>query len=92
MEATTSKRLFWFLKDGIRLDLSKEAHRDMYIQQVLSRGRASDIRELFRIVEPVDFRDSFTRIKRFLPREVQMFWEEWLGNINQPAKKGPSSL
>ena len=83
------KKLFWFLKEGTRFDFSKKDHRDMYIQQVLSRGKIADVQELFRIIEVADFQESFARIRKFLPKEVKRLWEEWLGDINRPAEKDP---
>jgi hypothetical protein len=65
MEIVAQKKLFWFLKEGTRFDLSNKGHRDMYIQQVLSRGRTADVQELFRIVEASDFQESFSRIRNF---------------------------
>jgi len=87
METRVQKELFWFLKEGTKLDLSKKAHRDMYIQQILSKGKTSDVKKLIKEVRSKDFWESFDRIKDFLPKEVKMFWEEWLGDINQSAKK-----
>jgi hypothetical protein len=89
MEIVAQKKLFWFLKEGTRLDLSKKDHRDMYVQQVLSRGKTADVQELFRIIEVADFQESFARIRKFLPKEVKRLWEEWLGDINRPAEKDP---
>lgn len=87
METRVQKELFWFLKEGTKLDLSKKAHRDMYIQQILSKGKTSDVKKLIKEVRSKDFWESFDRIKGFLPKEVKMFWEESLGDINQSAKK-----
>jgi hypothetical protein len=39
-----NKRLFWFLKDDVELDLSNESILDMYIQQVLTYGNTEDIK------------------------------------------------
>jgi hypothetical protein len=39
METVVEKKLFWFLKEGTKLDLSKKTHLDMYIQQILSREK-----------------------------------------------------
>ena len=78
------------MKEGAELDLSNKAHVDLYIKQTLSRGKASDIRRLFGIVNLPDFVESFGRIKNFLPQEVKAFWEEWLGNLN-PSPKEDSS-
>ena len=88
-KAIADKRLFWFLKEGTELDLSNETHLEMYIQQILTRGRTSDIRLLFEIIKPEDFIESFNHIKKYLPQEVRKFWEEGLGDINRPSKKDP---
>ena len=87
MKVTAEKRLFWFVKEGTEFDLSKENDIDMYIQQILTRGRTSDVKNLLKIINPSDFVKSFERIKIFLPKEVRMFWEDWLEDINNPAKK-----
>jgi hypothetical protein len=87
VKTNAEKRLFWFLKEGAELDLSNKAHLDLYIKQTLSKGKASDIKRLFGIVNLPDFIESFSRIRRFLPKEVRAFWEEWLGNLNQSPRK-----
>lgn len=43
MKTVVDKRLFWFLKEGAELDLSKKSQLDMYVQQTLLRGKTSDI-------------------------------------------------
>jgi hypothetical protein len=92
MKTVTEKRLFWFLKEGTELDLSDKTQLDMYIQQVLTRGKTSDIRKLFSIITPSVFYDSFTRIKDFLPKEVRRFWEEDIEDSHQSAKKDTHPL
>lgn len=92
MKTLVEKRLFWFLKEGTELDFSNKTHLDMFIQQILTRGRTSDVKNLFRMVDIRDLIQSFNRIKNFLPKEVRTFWEEWLGNINQPTKEDTLSL
>jgi len=87
MKTVVEKRLFWFLKEGTELDLSNKTHLDMYIQQILLRGKSSDVKNLLKTVKPLDFVESFYRIKEFLPQEVKKFWEEALGDINKPTKK-----
>lgn len=82
MAITVQKKLFWFLKEGTELDLSNKGHRDMYVQQVLSRGTAADVQKLFQEMDAADFVDSFRRIKGFLPKEVRRFWEEELGDTH----------
>lgn len=92
MKTIAEKRLFWFLKEGTELDLSNKTHMDMYVQQVLSRGSVSDIKNLFKMIKAEEFIESFNRIKNFLPKEVKMFWEESIGDINRPAKKDTKPL
>jgi len=87
METTVQKKLFWFLKEGTKLDLSNKTHVGMYIQQIFSRGKSSDVNKLLKEIKPLEFSESFARIKNFLPKEVKMFWEEWGGDINKSAKK-----
>lgn len=86
MKVTSDKRLFWFLKEESEFDLSNEDHLNTYIQQNLSKGKASDIRKLFKIIPLNVFIGAFNRIKNYLPKEVRHFWEEWLGDINRPSK------
>ncbi|MBI3314665.1 MAG: hypothetical protein HYZ86_01810 [Candidatus Omnitrophica bacterium] len=69
--------LFWFLKPDAVLDISSPGTRQMYVQQVLSCGRAEDIKELFKDIGPDQLRRSFEEMKRFLPKEVRMFWEDF---------------
>jgi len=92
MKTVVEKRLFWFLREGTELDLSNKTHLDMYIQQTLSKGRTSDVKKLLKEVKPRDFVESFGRIKRFLPKEVRAFWDEWLGNLDQSTKKDTSPV
>lgn len=87
MKITVDKRLFWFCKEGAEIDLSIRPDLDMFVQQTLSRGKTSDIKSLLKLLTPQDFSASFNRINNFLPLEVKIFWEEWLGDINKPAKK-----
>jgi hypothetical protein len=92
MKTTADKRLFWFLRDGTKLDLSDKTQLDMYIQQILTRGKTSDIKKLFNIISTSAFYDSLTRIKNFLPKEVRRFWEEDIGDSHQSAKKNTRSV
>jgi hypothetical protein len=87
MKTTVEKRLFWFLKEGAELDLSNKTHLDMYVQQVLSRGKTSDVKKLLNMINLLDFGESLIRIKNFLPKEVRSFWEEWLADTYRPSKK-----
>ncbi|MBI3991135.1 MAG: hypothetical protein HY350_03190 [Candidatus Omnitrophica bacterium] len=79
MKTIAGKRLFWFLKDSIEIDLSDKRQLDIYVQQILSRGKTSDIRNLLKLIDISEFKDSFRRIKNFLEKEVKMFWEEYFG-------------
>lgn len=86
MKAIAEKRLFWFFKEGVEFDLSDKNQLDFYAQQILTRGKSSDIRSLFNVVDLADFIESFNRIKNFLPCEVKKFWEEWLADTYRPSK------
>ena len=77
MLKTVKQNLFWFLKPNAVLDLSSPGTRQMYIQQVFTCGRAEDVRELLRDIASDQLRQSFVEMKRFLPREVGMFWEDF---------------
>lgn len=74
------RRLFWFLREGVQLDLNEPSMADLYVQQVLSRGRADDVRQLLARLERPRFAESFQRVGRFLPVEVRAFWEDYLGD------------
>jgi hypothetical protein len=87
MTTRVDNRLFWFLKEDTELDLSNKAHLDLYVQQILSRGRLTDVQRLFERVERRDLMESFSRLKRFLPKEVRKFWEEWLGDLDKASKE-----
>lgn len=87
MKTAVEKRLFWYLKDGTELDLENPSHTDMYVQQVLSHGKSEDIKKMIRMLTPKTFRESFRRIKRFLPKEVRMFWEDGLGDTGAHSKR-----
>jgi len=70
MKTKVNNRLFWYLKDGIEFDLENPSHVDMYVQQILSHGKAEDIQKMLEILPPEKFRKSFKRIRRFLRREA----------------------
>ncbi|MFW6129427.1 MAG: hypothetical protein ACOC6P_04200 [Candidatus Aminicenantaceae bacterium] len=80
MKITPEKRLFWYLKDDAKLNLEDPSQLDMFVQQVLSHGNAEDIRKLIKMIKPEVLKKSFDRIKRYLPKEVKLFWEDGLGN------------
>lgn len=89
MKIPVEKRLFWYLRNGTEFDLKNPSHVDMYIQQVLSYGRADDIKKLLKILPLEVFKKSFERIKIYLPKEVRMFWEDGLGSSRKHPKKNP---
>lgn len=80
MYITPDKRLFWFLKDNIKLDLSEPSQLDMYVQQVVTCGRREDIKTLFKNIGIESFKSAFIRLKHFLPLEVKKFWEDFIGD------------
>jgi len=82
MKVKADKRLFWFLKDGIELDLNDPSQMDMYIQQVITYGKTDDVRKALKTVGYSHFKESFLRIRHFTPSEVRKFWEDFFG-INQ---------
>jgi hypothetical protein len=88
MQITPDAKLFWFLKDGVKLELSDPAQLDMYIQQVITAGRSGDIRTLFKNIGLARFRSAFPRLKHFLPSEVRRFWEDALEDNQQGAESG----
>jgi len=85
MKTKVNNRLFWYLKDGIEFDLENPSHVDMYVQQILSHGKAEDIQKMLEILPPEKFRKSFKRIRRFLRREVRRFWEIGLGDTGEDS-------
>lgn len=87
MKTILDKRLFWYLKDGTEIDLGNPSNRDMYVQQILSHGKAEDIKKMLSLLTPEAFRYSFKKIKVFLPKEVRIFWEEGFGDIGEYPKK-----
>lgn len=80
MRIVAEKRLFWFLKDKARLDLLDSSVLEMYIQQIITHGRAQDIKVLFSRLNFSQFKNVFKRVSRFLPFEVRKFWEDAIGN------------
>jgi len=52
----------------------------MYVQQVLSHGRTSDIKKLMKEVDLESLKKSLERIKGYLPKRVRNFWEDMLGD------------
>lgn len=82
-----NRHLFWFLKDNARLKLNTPSEMDAYVQQVLTHGKTNDIKTLLKTIKPLQFRESFQRLSRFLPLEVRKFWEDFIGNIISSAKR-----
>jgi hypothetical protein len=78
MKIVPDKKLFWFLKDNVSLDLSNGADLDLYVQQVLSGGRGEDVQALLKAVGFERFKQVFLKIKRFFPWEVRAFWEDFV--------------
>lgn len=78
MTIIPEKRLFWFLKEGITLDLDEPSVLDMYVQQVLTRGRLEDAKLLLKRIDIDKLIGSLRRINRFLPTEVREFWEDFI--------------
>ncbi|MBL7131886.1 MAG: hypothetical protein ISS45_10900 [Candidatus Omnitrophica bacterium] len=74
------KDLFWFLKDGIQLDLTESSVLDMYVQQVITRGKIEDIQILLKTVDLMQLREALGRLGHFLPNEVGEFWEDYIGS------------
>lgn len=78
MNISPDKKLFWFLKDHVSLDLSNAADLELYMQQVLSSGRREDVKALLKTVDFQRFKQVFLKIRRFFPREVRAFWEDFI--------------
>ena len=78
MNISPDKKLFWFLKDNVSLDLANAADLELYVQQVLTRGRMEDVKALLTAVDFKRFKQVFLKIKRFFPREVRTFWEDFI--------------
>ncbi len=78
--------LFWFLKKDAVLDLERPGTRQMYVQQVLTRGHEADIRELLRDIGVEGLKVTFEDIKFFLPSAVRLFWEDFFVDYNPLPK------
>lgn len=91
MKTVAERKLFWYLKNGTELDLENLSHLDMYVQQILTHGKAEDIQKMLSLLTPETFRESFGRIKRFLPKEVRRFWEDGLGDTGENTERHPYS-
>jgi len=80
MKIVPDKRLFWFLKEGIDLDLSDPSVLDMYVQQTITRGRTKDIKGLLRLIPIEQLQTVLERVGPFIPDEVRTFWEDFIGD------------
>lgn len=89
MRLQVDQRLFWFLKEGATLDLSKPADLDLYVQQVLSRGTSKDVTSLLVNVPAERFKQTFLKVKRFLPGDVRNFWEDFLRDYHADPGSHP---
>ncbi|MGB9612974.1 MAG: hypothetical protein ACPL4K_02195 [Candidatus Margulisiibacteriota bacterium] len=89
MNITPNKRLFWFLKDGVDLDLDDPPTLDMYVQQVITHGKTDDIKHLLKIVKPQKLKESLSHLKGFLPDEVEKFWEDFIGSTYSASEGNP---
>lgn len=77
---TPSKHLFWFLQEGVRLDLSDPSTLDMCVQQIITRGRTDDVKSILKMVDAELLKKVLKRIERFIPAEVRDFWEDFIGS------------
>lgn len=78
MDIIPDKNLFWFLKEGITLDLNEPSVLDMYVQQIITRGRAEDVRALLKRLDFMELERSLRRLEHFLPPEVRRFWRDFI--------------
>ncbi|MEW6618905.1 MAG: hypothetical protein AB1422_06100 [bacterium] len=78
MKIIADKRLFWFLKEGTNFDLSQPSVLDMYVQQIITRGRTEDIKELLKLLNLKELQTVLERIKHFITDEVRRFWEDFI--------------
>ena len=82
----TKLDLFWFLKKDAQLDLDDPRTRQIYVQQVLTRGHEADIRELLKDIGVDGVDQVFNDIKRYIPCEVRMFWEDFFADHHSFSK------
>jgi len=87
MKFTPNELLFWFFKNKTKINLDNPADLDTYLQQVLTHGKTNDIKQLLKRVKPLKFQEAFERTKKFLPLEVKMFWEDFIGSSNFTTKR-----
>ncbi len=72
-------KLFWFAPSNTHWDLSNPAMLRTVSQQVLTHGRLEDVQTLLRQLSRQQFQGIFKKIKRYLPKNVQTFWEAYFG-------------
>lgn len=80
MKIIPDKRLCWFLKDNIELDLDSASVLDMYVQQVVLYGISKDVKALIDLIGLDRLKASLKRIGPFLSWEVRRFWEDYFGD------------
>lgn len=74
------RQLFWFLKENAQLDLTEPSVLDMYVRQIITCGRTQDVRALLKTVSLRELKESLQRLRRFIPREIRDFWEDYIGS------------
>ena len=77
MKLPFNRRLFWFLKDKTQLDSENPAALETYVQQVITHGKTSNVKELLKTVQPIKLKQTIDHLKGFLPKEVAKFWEDY---------------
>ena len=80
MNNKLNAKLFWFAPGHTQWDVSNPAMLRTVIQQVLTHGRTQDVKDLLKEVPYRQFYDMFEKIKRFLPKNVRIFWEAYFGH------------
>ena len=68
------------------MDIDDPSTRQIYVQQVLSRGHEADIRELLRDIGVDGIHQVFDDLKRYVPAEVRMFWEDFFADHHVAPK------
>lgn len=63
---TPKRRLFWFLKEGVSLDLAGPSQLELYVQQVITRGGTEDVKGLLKIVGLDRLKAVLRNLWRFL--------------------------
>ncbi|OGF59339.1 MAG: hypothetical protein A2Y62_13730 [Candidatus Fischerbacteria bacterium RBG_13_37_8] len=89
MEVKADKRLFWYVKESTVMDLSNKNTLDIYVQQILTHGNISDIKQLLSNISIHEFYASFIRVRKYLPILVAKFWEHWF-EYHYPTSRADS--